>query len=143
MSQSQTGYLDRCIYTIRHSSHLKELERTAGGKGSFEEKSRWVTGERLLQEAHRLGKHLAVLFAPADVEGGVCWYATLTEIKIGDERDGIDRTRYSFQGLCRLSEELPLDTLIKAIDGRPLSWRYIRPYAVCRTPPVLQELAGP
>lgn len=141
MNQSRPEYLDQCIYTIRQRAALESLERSASssGSGSFEEHSRWVTGKRLLDEAKCSGKHLAILFAPADEEAGVCWYATLTKIDFAGQGAGRETTLYHFQGLSRLPEELPLDTLVKSSDGRPLSRKYIRPYAICKTPPVLHE----
>ena len=119
-----------CVYTIKHSDNLRDtLNR--GGHDTYTERKKWVRAKTLLDEAAREGKRLPIVFAPAQSTMRLFAWALLDEI-VPDETSS-----YTFSDL-RLFDPQPLkSTLRKASDGEPLDEGFIRPYAICRTPPDL------
>ena len=132
---TQTAFFPTSIYTMRHSSELDYL--CAGNRAStFVEGKSWITGARLFQEALQAGQIMPVIFSAAETSGGLIYFAHLTAVKT--EKDGKHgRTTYSFENLTRIAIPKPLSILILESNGTPLSNDYIRPYAVCGTPPDL------
>lgn len=127
-------FSEHCIYTIRHSDDLEECYAT-GGRGQFEERREWKTGKRLLDDAHRSGLRLPIIFAPAENTRRLFAWALLDDILPGPT------TRYSFSEL-RLLADRPAKSTLKTRDGKCLSQSFIRPYAICETPGYLVRVAS-
>ncbi|MGA9772736.1 MAG: hypothetical protein WBV94_27150 [Blastocatellia bacterium] len=121
---------DYSVYAIRHTDELKAKFQD-GGKGVFIEKRRWVDGSKLFYKAKREQKLMPVIFGRAEIDSSLIFYAMLESIQVDDEAQ---TTTYTFTGLTRIKKPLPLRTLIKKNDGKPLSDDYIRSYVICRTP---------
>jgi hypothetical protein len=130
----ETTLSEFSIYTLLHAGKLDEAFKT-GGSGTFQENSRWATGERLFREAQRSGRRMPILFSDAATTGGLIYYALLTDIEAGEV--GSEKTIYSFEGLTKLDATPPKSALVKRSDGRPLSDTDIYPYRVVFTPSFL------
>ncbi len=123
-----------CIYTIRHHEDLDEAYRS-GGNGQFTENTMWNTGHRLFLEAKKNAQRMPVIFASADITDRLIYYATLKDVEI-NESDST--TTYEFSGLRQIGSHQPLSSLTLRSTKRPLSDSYIRPYAICLTPPFVE-----
>jgi hypothetical protein len=129
-------FTDLCIYTIKHSEHLRaSLDK--GGRDSYTERKKWVRAKKLLESAKRAGQRLPIIFAPAEATGHLFAWALLDEVVPAKA------TTYSFSEL-RMFTKQPLKTsLRKDRDGEPLAEGFIRPYAICRTPHYLAKSSRP
>ncbi len=56
---------DTCIYTIKHTDDLETAAKTPG-LVTFTEDKRWVTAQKMLIKALRLGERVPIIFAPAE-----------------------------------------------------------------------------
>jgi hypothetical protein len=126
---------DLCIYTIKHSDDLR-ASLAKGGRDTYSERKKWVRGKQLLDEAKKLGKRLAIVFAPAEGTFQLFAWALLEEVVPGET------TTFTFSGLRLFDQPPEKETLRKARDGKPLPRWFIRPYAICQTPPYLAEEAA-
>jgi hypothetical protein len=125
-------FADYCIYTMRHSTSLAEDARR--GNGELVERAPWVTGSRLFGEASASGLRLPIVFSAADIDSGLIYYATITDVVVEDADDGGRRTtRCTYEAVQPIDPPRHLSELTLA-TGKPLSDQYIRPYAICRTP---------
>ena len=129
---------NRCVYTIKLSPDLIEALR-AGGSGTFHERTRWATAKQLLAEARRSGERLPIVFAPAEGTDRLFGWALLEDGAVGSGRS----TKYSFSALRQFKKRPLKSSLTKAKGGKHLDRAFIRPYAICRTPPYLEEGAPP
>jgi hypothetical protein len=120
-------FTEHCIYTIRHSRDLEDCYAN-DGRGQFEERREWKTGKRLLDDAHRSGMRLPIIFAPAENTRRLFGWALIDDIVPGTT------TRYSFSELRPFADRPAKSTLKTARDGKRLSKSFIRPYAICETP---------
>jgi hypothetical protein len=126
---------DLCIYTIKHSDDLR-ASLAKGGCDTYTERKIWARAKQLLDSAKHSGQRLPILFAPAEGTLRLFAWALLDQVVPGET------STYSFSEL-RLFVEPPLKTTLrKASDGEPLAEWFIRPYAICHTPPNLEEQAG-
>jgi hypothetical protein len=123
---------DLCIDTIKHSDDLRAA-LTAGGRGTYTERKKWVRGKQLLDEAKRAGKRLPIIFAPAEGTSDLFAWALLDEVIPGET------SSYTFSELRLFNPQPPNSTLKKDRDDEPLGEGFIRPYAICRTPDYLVE----
>src|SRR6266404_6196161 len=126
---------DLCIYTIKHSDDLRAA-LAASGRGTFSERKKWVRAKRLLEQAKRAGKHLPLIFAPAEGTFHLFGWAVLDEV-VAD-----DTSTYTFSELRLFDPQPQKSTLKKASDGEPLGKWFIRPYAICQTPDYLVEVGA-
>jgi hypothetical protein len=123
---------DLCVYTIKHSDDLRAT-LAKGGCDTYTERKSWTRAKQLLDSAKRSGQRLPIIFAPAEETFHLFAWALLNDVVPGSTTD------YSFSEL-RLFAVQPLKTtLVKARDGEPLAEKFIRPYAICKTPPYLAE----
>lgn len=129
---------ENCIYTIRNSSHLRKSHAN-GRCDEYEEDRNWKTGKRLLDEAHRSGRRLPIIFAPAEDTRQLFAWAFIDGIAPGAT------TRYSFSELRLFADgDRPAkSTRRKASNGERLDKNFNRPYAICRTPSYLAEFEPP
>lgn len=132
----RSSLAELCIYTIRHSDEL-QASLAKGGTDTYSERKKWVRAKQLVEEARKSGKRLPVIFAPAEGTLHLFAWALLDEVFPGET------TRYTFSRLRLLEPQLRKSTLRKASDGKPLDDGFIRPYAVCITPPYLEDELGP
>jgi hypothetical protein len=126
---------DFCIYTIKHSDDLRAA-LSAGGRGTYTERKKWVRAKQLLEEAKRAGKRLPVIFAAAEGTFHLVAWGLLEEV-VPDETSS-----YTFSELRFFEPQPHKSTLKKASDGEPLDEWFIRPYAICQTPDYLVEQEG-
>lgn len=135
-----TGYLfHSCIYTIRHSQELVAAY-AHGGTHEFVENKGWVSGKSFLVEARTKGRPLPIVFGPAEAVTGLIYAAIVTDIQIRESESGSE-TLCRYEHLTPLKPPLPLGSLWVINKGSPLDASFIRPYALCRTPEFLHDLA--
>lgn len=103
-----------------------------GGSGEAGEKKLWKEGHRLFIEAQKNDLDMPILFSAADYGSGLIYSAFLKSVELDPD---IYTTKYKFVQLSKLKESLPLSSLRLKSSGKPLSDNYIRPYAICFTPP--------
>jgi len=119
------------IYTIADG---KKLNRhiASGGRVTFKEKKKWVTGMHLWKQAVKGGVDIPVIFADAaDCSKLVCW-GMLSKVQI--EADG---TSYVVKSLTKLtSAHIPQELRLRR-TGKKIAKNFIRPYAICCTPKFL------
>jgi hypothetical protein len=107
----------------------------AGGSGGFTENRGWKTGHQLFVEATRSGQRMPVVFASTDVTDKLVYHAMLSDLVLDEVNS---TTSYEFTDLAPVKDDLPLSTLRLRSTNRPLSDDYIRPYAICHTPPFVR-----
>ncbi len=127
-----------CVYTIRDEQLLDEVYRRSGN-GEFKENTAWKTGRRLFLEAKENGMRMPVIFAPAGVGDRLLYYATLSDVEVDDTNY---TTRYRFTRLTPIDGDYPLSSLTQRSTNRSLSDDFIRPYAICHTPPFISAEPG-
>jgi hypothetical protein len=125
-----------CIYTMRSSTDLDACFR-GGGAGSFTENKKWTTGSKLFGAGLAAGEHMPILFAAAERDSGLIYWAVLSDVVVddGDPGQGIGpSTTYSLAQLAPITPSKRLSDLRLLSSGKPLSDSFIRPYAICHTP---------
>jgi len=105
-------------------------------KGAFYENKLWKTGKALFDEACAQGLKMPILFGAADINSGLIYYGILTSITLLETEN---RTKYSFENLTKITVPKPLSSLYLKSSKKPLSNNFIRPYAICLTPPDLEK----
>ena len=126
------------IYTIRHSDKLVEASSRSGrGLLQFTISQPWRKAVLLFRWAKELGVEVPVLLAPAETIIGVTHSAVLSDLSItGGGKDR--KTTVSLSGLSQLRRFYPLERLTLASTGNALSPRFLRAYAIVRTPKWIQ-----
>ena len=76
---------------------------------------------------------MPLILADAADYSPLLYWAVVDEI-VYDEESGV--TTCSYHSMQPIKGERPLSSLVLR-TGKPLSDEYIRPYAICRTPPFL------
>lgn len=122
-----------CIYTMRHSADLEKQAQSSGPRALVERKA-WTTGHLLWQQACRSGEMMPLVFSGAEDDTGLIYWATIHDIAIDEE----DRTTTcGYVDLRAITPARKQSSLRLKSTGRPLSEDFIRPYAICHTPPFL------
>lgn len=124
---------DLCIYTIRHSDDLRDSIKR-GGSDTFTEGKNWARAKQLLDEARKQGKRLPIVFAPAEDTRHLFAWALLEEVLPSKT------TSFTFSQLRPFKKRPRKTSLRRARDGQPLDGKFIKPYAICRTPTFLLSL---
>jgi hypothetical protein len=119
-----------CIYTILHTETLNKIFRD-GGDGKAKENTKWKEGQRLFLEAQKNDLQMPIVFAAADVEGGLLYSAILMDVQVDEEESS---TTYKFTRMKPLADKPSRSLLILKSSSKALSEDYIRPYAICYTP---------
>ena len=120
---------DTCIYTIKHTDDLETAAKTPG-LVTFTEDKRWVTAQKMLIKALRLGERVPIIFAPAEFTRFLFGWGLLDKVVLKN-----DATEYSFSQFQRFKKEAHRKTMLcKASNAEPLHADFIRPYAICLTP---------
>jgi hypothetical protein len=90
---------------MRSSTDLDACFR-GGGAGSFTENKKWTTGSKLFGAGLAAGEHMPILFAAAERDSGLIYWAVLSDVVVddGDPGQGIGpSTTYSFAQLAPIS----------------------------------------
>jgi hypothetical protein len=117
-----------CVYTLITRERLTQAMKK---NNRLDEKTRWVTAERLW----RKGQPLTVIFANARKCKELLAWAKLTKVRVFE-----DGTEFSVSKLYDLGP-LTRRKLIVASTGEPIPEEHIRPYVLCKVPQVLSALA--
>jgi hypothetical protein len=127
---------DVCIYTIASPEKLEGAVRQ--GK-KLSEKTRWVSGQRHLQQARAEERILPVIFADAhkDVRKLIAW-STLDDLD--DLAVNRSTTEFRIRKLYSVGS-VTRESLIVLSTGMPIPVGHIRPYVICKTPKVLISFA--
>lgn len=125
-----------CIYTIRSSTTLRDdLDY---GEGKFIERKRWVGALGLFDLAKKKGQQLPLVFAHAEHIDGIRYSAVIDDLDVSRaDKRGKGTTTIRFSALRRLHKRQPLNALRLKSSKKPLSKKFIRPYAICYTPKFL------
>lgn len=122
---------DYCIYTIVSGRTLaKQFARRRAA--TFTEKRRWVTGYVLWQQAQAEGRHFPALFGDAADCSRLLYWAFLTKIRVDESS-----TTYAIDCLRRLKGRRAPQDLVLRSSRKTIAPGFIRPYAICLTPPFL------
>jgi hypothetical protein len=121
-----------CISTILDQRKLEQF--ALKGRGQATEGLPWKTGRELFTQAQDAGADMPVIFSDAahNTETLLLW-AILREISI----DG-DQTTFRFTDAKRIPGNHHRTELVLRSSGREIAPNYIRPYAICRTPPFIK-----
>ena len=114
----------QCVYTIVSKKVIDDAFDNAG-EGEFAENQRWTSALTHL-EGLSPAEPYPLLLGDAASSTGVGWIAMVETIEISGQV-----TKVHFSGLLGASKPIPLNQLVKASDGQPLSASYIRPYIPC------------
>jgi hypothetical protein len=128
----KNGLYDYCVSTILDRRRLEEF--ALKGRGSATEKRLWKSAKILLDNATNAGEKMAVIFSDAayNSENLLLW-AVLQKIAI----DG-DRTNIQFTDVKRIPGRHHRTELKLKSTGKQIAPHFIRPYAICHTPPFLK-----
>jgi hypothetical protein len=121
-----------CIYTIKHSVELRAT-LAKRGHDTYTEKKKWSRAKKLLDEAQRCGMRLPIVFAPAEDTSRLFAWALLDKV-VPDKTSS-----YTFSEMRLFKPRPAKSTLLKDSDSTPLDEWFIRPYAICQTPPYLHK----
>jgi len=132
-SDSFKSIFESCIYTMRNSAELDYIYNS-NRASTFQENKPWVSGYEILEKAKSKGENLLLFFSAADFQSGLIYLAVLTKIEI--VKNG---TIYSFKDLTKIECPKKLSELVLLSTNKKLSNNYIRPYALCKTPPNITD----
>jgi hypothetical protein len=122
------------IYTIAHRDKLAKAASRSGAT-KFSEARAWKTGYDLWGKAKAAGAVMPVVFADAADCSRLLYWGVLTNIVIED-----NTTQYSVKQMRKLKgRHSPQELLLKS--GKAIAPKFIKPYAICRTPSFLAEAA--
>jgi hypothetical protein len=126
---------DVCIYTIISPDKLEEAVRE---RKTLSEKTRWVSGQRHLQQARAEERILPVIFADARECTKLIAWSTLDDLEdlVVAELSTEFRIRKLYDvGSAKRKNLIVLST------GVPIPVGHIRPYVICKTPKFLISFA--
>jgi len=127
-----------CVYTIvsRDALDRAALERAPLTR---QEGRAWRTATRLLDEAGRQKAALPILIGDAKDCSRLLYWGILVSISVRGAR-----TTYTVDALRPIPGRHSAQELVLRSSGKSIAPRFIRPYAVCRTPTFLESsLAKP
>jgi hypothetical protein len=128
------GLYERCVYTIAHLDKLKQAVHKRKGRDTFEERRRWMTGLKLLRAVKHAPLEVPILFGDANKCSRLVYWGVLRNISFRKKR-----TTYTFENLQRIPRGHKTQELWLSKQNRKIAPRFIRPYAICRTPEFLQR----
>jgi hypothetical protein len=129
----KNGLYDFCVSTIVDRHKLEQF--ALRGSGIFTEGRAWKTAKRLLDEARRQGKDMPVILSDAAFNSEPLWlWGVLRELNIED-----DQTTIQLTAIQRVRGNHGRQDLVLRSSGRQIKPKYIRPYAICQTPPFLNR----
>ena len=128
MSRTFSEY---CVYTIKQSEELEERAKNRQ-PATFTVWRSWATGERLWREAVAAKKAMPVLLGDATDCSRLLYWGFLTNVQV----DG-NETSFSIGQVRAMKDKHSPQELILRSTGRKIKPKFIRPYAICRTPEFL------
>jgi hypothetical protein len=118
------------IYTIAHPDKLAKAAARKVATG-FSERKVWKTGYDMLNKAKAANAVIPIILGDATDCSRLLYWGILTKIEIDDET-----TRYSVKQIQKIKgKHSPQDLLLRT--GTAIAPKFIRPYAICRTPSFL------
>jgi hypothetical protein len=128
----KNGLYDFCVSTIVDRHRLEEF--ALKGTGSITERRAWKTAKRLLADADKQGRGMPIVLSDAayNAERLRLW-AILKKVEI----EG-DQTTVRFNDVQRIRGNHGRQDLRLKSSGEPIKPHFIRPYAICKTPPFLK-----
>ena len=118
-----------CVYTIVEGKRLARLAKNRR-QGQFDEGKPWTTASKLWQKARSADQAMLVLFGDAADCSHLLYWSLLTDVHVQD-----GATRYAIDRLTRLRGKHTPQELVLRSSGRNIAKDFIRPYAICMTPP--------
>jgi hypothetical protein len=125
-------FSDYCVYTIVHKELLDKAAEQ-GGRTTFSESKRWVTGEQLCQQARADHLGFPVLLGDATDCSRLEYWGLLNSVEIKGQS-----TRFTVDQVWTLRESHRPQELVLRSTGKHIAPNFIRPYAICRTPEFLK-----
>ena len=128
----KNGIFEFCVSTILDRRKLEEY--AVRGRGAATEGRAWKTAQILLEKAKKAGEKMPVIFSDAayNADHLLVW-AILQKIEIED-----DRTSIQFNEVERVRWNHHRTELKLRSTGDRIADNFIRPYAICLTPPFLK-----
>ena len=123
------------IYTIAHRDKLAKAASRRGAT-TFSEGKRWKTGYEQWSKAKASGVLMPVVFADASDCSRLIYWGILSDIVIEDTT-----TQYSVKQMAKIKGLHSPQELLLRSTGKAIAPNLIRPYAICRTPSFLADLA--
>jgi hypothetical protein len=120
------------IYTIAHPSALADAV-VMSQSTLFEEKKAWTTGCVLWNEAEAAGTAMPILFGDATDCSRLVYWGILANVVVEN-----NTTQYSVERLREIKGRCPQELELRT-TGKRIAPNFIRPYAICRTPPFLPK----
>lgn len=120
-----------CISTIVERQRLAEF--ALRGRAKFTQNRAWTSGERLFREAQEAGTAMPIILSDAayNSETLLLWgILHKLEVKAG-------QTTVHVRDIQRIRGNRGRQNLTLRSSGEPIKPRFIRPYAICHTPPFL------
>jgi hypothetical protein len=127
------GLANDAVYTILHPN---ELARLAGARkpAPLRESKRWVAAKALFDEARASNLEMVVLYADAAYDcSKLIYWGKLTALEV--DATG---TSYTVADLAPLNRHRTQELVLRS-TGKTIAERYLRPYAVIRTPSFIQQ----
>ncbi len=130
----KAGLYEFCVSTILDRRRLEEY--ALKGRGTATEGRAWKPAQVLWQRARDAHEKMPVIFSDAayNAENLLLW-GVLQEIDIDGKGD---RTAIRFSDLNRIPGNHHRTELIVRSSGKSIAPQFIRPCAICRTPPFLK-----
>ncbi len=122
---------ETCVYTILHPDKLAEAARLRG-PSTFVVGQRMVAAATMFEEARAANRDVAVLFGDATQCSRLVYWGRLTAIDVGESD-----THYTVFPVCSVGRTHSTQELVLASTGERIAERFIRPYAIVRTPDFL------
>ena len=124
------SFSEFCVYTIADGKRL-DCDSKVGGAVKFQEGRRWTTADRLWQKASDESKRMPILFGDATECSRLRYWGLLTKV---DVQDGA--TNFAVDRLRELRRHRTQELVLRS-TRRQIAPNFIRPYAICLTPPFL------
>lgn len=121
------------VYTTLAPERVLEVDRGDEPSEPLFEKKRWVGAAKAFQEAEAQGEVYPLLLSDARNCADLVYWARVREIRLTEEG-----TWFRFSHLHGLEDCFTQD-LVLPKEGRNIAPGFIRPYALVRTPPFLDE----
>lgn len=124
---------EHCVYTIVQGDKL-ETKTPQGGKVTFIESKKWVTGFRLWQQAMAADACFPLLLGNATDCSRLEYWGLLTKIVLTDAG-----TSYTVDDVREFTVSHKPQELTLRSSGKCIAPGFIKPYAICLTPDFLVD----
>lgn len=124
-------FTEFCVYTIVSRDKLDPIALDQAPLVNSEART-WKAAEAMLEEARAAGQLLPLLLADAKDCSRLLYWGILQSLKLIDKR-----TEYTIDYLRSLPGRHAPQELVLRTTGKHIAPGFIRPYAICFTPPFL------